>query len=153
MNMEKVQLEEFAIVGIAVRTTNQHGQSQKDIGELWGRYFKEHIGSRISQKISGDLYCVYMEYETDHTGYYSAVLGHRVIMGSATPDGMVYKVIPESDFLVFNSAGKQPEAIAKTWTHIWQTNYNRRFAADFDLYGPDVQMQDMGTVKTYLSVK
>jgi predicted transcriptional regulator YdeE len=153
MNKETVQLEEFAIVGIAIRTTNRHGQSQKDIGGLWGRYFRENICSLIPEKTNADLYGVYMEYETDHTGYYTALLGHRVAAGSTAPEGMLYKVIPASDYLVFSSEGKQPEAIGQTWAHIWQSDYPRRFAADFDVYGPEVQVQDMGTVKTYLSVK
>ncbi|HZV12359.1 MAG TPA: effector binding domain-containing protein, partial [Candidatus Kapabacteria bacterium] len=33
-----ITLDEFNIIGISVRTTNQNGQSQKDIGELWEKF-------------------------------------------------------------------------------------------------------------------
>ncbi|SPZ84683.1 Uncharacterised protein [Sphingobacterium multivorum] len=53
----------FSIIGLAIRTSNQNGQAAKDIPELWARFFKEDVLSRIPNKISNELYCIYTEYE------------------------------------------------------------------------------------------
>jgi hypothetical protein len=34
----QLNLGDFEIVGIAVRTTNQNGEAEKDIGALWKRF-------------------------------------------------------------------------------------------------------------------
>ncbi len=35
--MQKVNIEAFKVIGIAVRTSNQNGQSAQDIGQLWAK--------------------------------------------------------------------------------------------------------------------
>ena len=33
----------FKLIGISVRTTNQHNQVQEDLGKLWGQFSSENI--------------------------------------------------------------------------------------------------------------
>ena len=41
--MENIKLEAFTIVGIAVKTTNENGQSAIDIDALWQKFMGEGI--------------------------------------------------------------------------------------------------------------
>ena len=43
MKYEITNRGEFHIIGIAIRTTNENGQSQKDIGELWQKFSGSNI--------------------------------------------------------------------------------------------------------------
>jgi predicted transcriptional regulator YdeE len=61
------RLESFKVIGISVRTTNENRQATKDIPFLWKKFFEENISSKIPNKLSDDLYCVYTHYEKDHT--------------------------------------------------------------------------------------
>jgi predicted transcriptional regulator YdeE len=50
----QLNLGDFEIVGIAVRTTNQNGEAEKDIGALWKRFYAEDALSKIEGKVSED---------------------------------------------------------------------------------------------------
>lgn len=152
MTTQPTSLGPLQIAGISVRTTNQDGQSQADIGGLWQRFFSEDIASKLASKVSQDLYCIYTDYESDHTGAYTTVLGFLVEPGIQLPNGLSLITIPEGAYRCYTSEGKLPECVLATWQHIWQTATDRRFVADFDVYGPEAQDSNNARVQTFLSV-
>jgi predicted transcriptional regulator YdeE len=152
MLLETTYLENFYIIGIAVRTTNQNGQAQADIGELWGRFFRQNVISQTPDKISKDLYCVYTNYESDFQGPYTTVLGCRVVSLQNIPDELTGLTIPAATYQVYMSQGKLPDCVGETWHYIWQNAQNRKYIADFDVYGPEAQNPEAAIVKTYVSI-
>jgi predicted transcriptional regulator YdeE len=85
MEFQTITLEPFYLVGISVRTTNEGGQSGKDIGQLWERFFKENILAQIRDKTSNDIYCVYTDYQRDASGPYTTLLGCAVSIQQTVP--------------------------------------------------------------------
>lgn len=152
MTYTTTALEQFSVIGIAVRTTNHNGQAQKDIGELWQKFFSDNIINRIIGKISDDIYCIYTDYESDANGAYTTILGCRVAAVEVIPEGFVSKTIPKATFQLYKSTGKLPDSVLATWGHIWQTPIERRYLADFDVYGQKSQDPNNAEVETYLSV-
>ena len=152
MAFESRSLDEFYIAGISIRTTNKEGQSQKDIGELWGRFMSENIAHKISGKVSDKLYCIYTEYETDFMGKYTTILGFEVSKDANLPEGIVLKTIPASSYRVYKSMGELPGSVVNTWKHIWETDIKRKYIADFDVYPADAFSSANPVVETYLSV-
>ena len=140
-------IDAFDIIGISVRTTNKDGRSQKDIGELWERFMREGVMEKIPGKKSADIYCVYTDYETDFNGAYTTIIGCRVNAPEMIPEGMTGKSIPAARYHVYTSSGEMPKALMETWKMIWDSDIDRAYTADFDLYGADP------VVKTYISVK
>ena len=121
------------IAGIAVRTTNQNERSQTDIGSLWTKFMTENIATQIESRVSDDIYCVYTDYENDHTGWYTAVLGCQI----TEPDesgGMFTALIPKGSYRVYKPEGKFPDCVADTWRQIWCDCPARSYIADYDLY-------------------
>ena len=55
-------IQKFNVIGISVRTTNENGQSGKDIPALWSQFMSEEIQSKIPNKVSEDLFCIYTDY-------------------------------------------------------------------------------------------
>jgi predicted transcriptional regulator YdeE len=153
MEYQTKELPSFYVIGIWVRTTNQNGQSQKDIGELWGKYMQGNIEAKIQNKVSGDTYCVYTDYESDETGKYTTLLGYKVSSLDSIPPGMIGITVPKSTYRVYTSTGKLPDCVVNTWMNIWKTDINRKFAADFDVYGTKAKNQSNAEVGTFLSVK
>ena len=147
-----INLAPFSVIGIAVRTANQNGQSQSDIGELWQRFFNDHIRDRIPHKVSNDIYCIYTDYESDANGPYTVILGCKVSSLEVIPEGFVGKAIPETKFQLYRSTGKLPDSVLATWRYIWQAPIKRRYLADFDVYGEKSQDPHNTEVETYLSV-
>lgn len=147
------ELKEFYIMGVSVRTSNREGKSQKDIGELFGAFFGNNMIENIPDKESNDVYCLYTEYESDYNGAYTAIIGCRVTSLENIPSGLIGKTIPKSKYLVYKSTGKLPECVGKTWRQIWQSDINRKYTADFDVYGQKAQNPENAEVETYVSIR
>jgi len=153
MKYETLELPRFFIVGISVRTTNKDGQSQKDIGDLWGKFMGQNIKAQIHNKESVDTYCVYTDYESDFNGKYTTILGCKVKSLDSIPAGMIGIAVAPTTFRVYISKGKIPECVVNTWMGIWKEQPERKYTADFDVYGPKAQDIANAEVETYLSVK
>lgn len=152
MQYETLPLLSFHLLGIAVRTTNNGGKSQQDIGALWQRFYKEGIRARIPNKESNAIYCVYTDYAQDAAGAYTTLLGCKVSTLQPLPEGFTGLVIPKATYHVYTAAGPLPDSVLATWRHIWQTPLNRAYTADFDVYVASEHDANAPTVKTYLSV-
>ncbi|MDM1293314.1 AraC family transcriptional regulator [Sphingobacterium sp. N143] len=136
----------FNIVGIAIRTSNQNNQAAKDIPDLWARFFENDILNRIPNKISDALYCVYMEYEKDHTLPYTTLLGCKVASLNDIPDDLDGIRIEEHRYQHFEAKGDLKDGIVyETWQHIWKSDLPRAFTADFEIY--ENQAQDIHQAK------
>ena len=142
--------DSFFVAGIAVRTTNQDGKADKDIGDLWTKFTSENIQSKISGKYSDDLYCVYTDYEMDHTGWYTAVIGCRV--SEAGDDGMFIALVPSGSYRVYRPDGKFPDCVAETWRHIWADGFSRKYVADYDLYKAGAKSFEETEAEIYVGV-
>ena len=148
------ELDQFYIIGVSVRTSNQNNQSQKDIGELWGRFLTHNLIENIPNKETSDVYCVYTDYESDHTGPYTTIIGCRVSSIDEIPADFVAITVPKSKYDVYQSEGKLPDCVAETWHTIWAAGRaNRKYAADFDVYGANSRNPEQAEVDTYVSVR
>ena len=54
MSFESIEGPGIFIAGIAVRTTNQDGKSEADIGGLWTKFTTENMAGQIEGKLSDD---------------------------------------------------------------------------------------------------
>jgi predicted transcriptional regulator YdeE len=148
-----IEIEEFKVIGISVRTTNQNRQSQNDIGNLWGKFIEQNLIGKIPNKNSLDIYCIYTNYESDFNGLYTAILGCKVNSFDNIPEGFISWTIPKTKYQVYKSTGKLPDSVLKTWTNIWQSDTGRKYVADFDVYGQKSQNTENAEVDTYVSIK
>ncbi|MEO0472744.1 MAG: GyrI-like domain-containing protein [Bacteroidota bacterium] len=134
--MQKVQIESFNIIGISVRTTNQNRQAYQDIAALWARFMGEQIAERIPNKIDQSIYCLYTNFESDHTGEYDTVLGCKVSSLFGVPEGMVGINIDNGPFAAITAKGDLTKGLLyETWSNIWDMDLDRSFITDFEVYG------------------
>jgi len=146
------ELKGFIIIGISVRTTNANGKSLKDIGGLFSRFVSQKLKDEIRDKNSNDIYCVYTDYESDFNGPYTTIVGCRVSSMEHIPPGMVAKIIPDSKYQVYQSTGKLSECLGETWEKIWESVIDRRYEADFDIYGEKGLDPENAEIETFVSV-
>lgn len=152
MNYKEERLDAFTVVGIAVRTTNQDGKGLQDIGELFNRFFSEQIALAIPNKVCEDVYCVYTDYESDFQGEYTTILGCKVSEAESLPKGFGKKEIPECNYQQYEAQGEVHESVGRIWTHIWESDIDRAYIADFDVYGEEAKDPKNALVRTYLSI-
>jgi len=153
--IEKTELLEqnaFNVVGISVRTINKDGRSQQDIWALFNDFFGDNIAQQITDKTSDDIYCVYTDYETDHTGYYTTILGCKVATLTRVPDGFTAVTIPAGTYRHYTVRGALLESVGKAWMQIWETASARKFTADYDVYGTGAQNPEDAEMDIYVAV-
>lgn len=75
---EKTNMQKINIVGISVRTSNNNGEAGRDIPALWNKFLVEGISEKILNKVDETIYCLYTDYEKDHTTPYTTILGCAV---------------------------------------------------------------------------
>ena len=154
MEYKDIVLDGFQVIGIAVRTTNANNLSQKDISELWEQFQREDVKNKIPSRLSDDIYCLYTDYESNFMGKYTTILGVKVSQDTPVPERMVGKNVPAQRYQVYQSDGKIPECVAKTWVYIWlKPDSERNYSCDFDVYDSTLTDINNSTVRTYLSVK
>ncbi len=129
------RIEAMTIAGVTIITDNQRGTD--DINTLWERFFKENIGQKLENLKDNDLiYAVYSDYEGDHTKPYRLTIGYKLKATGSVPDDLHTVTTENADYAMLSAAGEQPKALIETWTTIWQSDLNRRFQTDMEIYGP-----------------
>jgi predicted transcriptional regulator YdeE len=152
--MNNQLIQKFNVIGISIRTTNENGQSAKDLETLWGKFWGDEIQKQIPNKVNDDIYAVYTDYETDFTGPYTAIIGSPVSSLENIPEGFVGITIENAVYEKFISKGKMPGAVFATWMEIWQNkDLNRAYKADFTIHGKKYYDGDNAAVETFISVK
>jgi predicted transcriptional regulator YdeE len=129
---EIVSLPAFTVAGLSIRTSNSRPDQ---IGQLWQEFYGQNIGARVPRKKSENVYSVYIDYESDHTGLYTLVIGYEIDPShSVATQGLVSKQVPGSNFAVFEANGKQPDTLITTWQKVYTLDIRRTYSGDFDLY-------------------
>lgn len=137
------KLDEKKLVGITVRTNYR-----MEINPLEGKIFpciRQYFHQGIAQKIPhrthpGTTYCVYTEYESDHTGDYTYFIGEEVSRVDDLPSDLKALTIPSQQYVKFtNGPGAMPEVVREPWFKIWEMTPkelggNRSYLADFEIY-------------------
>lgn len=137
MGEQVVNLEGFYVAGIEVRTINAAGQAMLDIGELWGKFMGNNLAAEIPHKMSEDVYAVYTDYESDHTGFYTLILGCKVSTVEGLTGGFTGVKIPAAKYRIYQPVGELPDSVVGAWEDIWETAGERAFTSDFECYHTD----------------
>jgi len=147
-------MKNLRIIGISVETTNEKEQSTEDIGLLWNKFFADNISSLIPEKMTEDIYSIYTNYETDHTGKYMFILGYKVSSLENVPQGLVGFEILEESYKRFVVKGKLPNALIQKWKQIWNDNsFERKFSTDFEIHKVKSPQEESSEVEIFLAVK
>jgi len=108
---------------------------------------------QIPGKIDDTLYCVYTDYEKDHTAPYTVILGCRVHSRDQLPEGMTSVSIKAGNYVEFTAKGNIMEGIVyHTWLDIWASGLDRAYETDFEVYGPKAQDPGNAEVPVFIGV-
>lgn len=144
MSYEVQDESSFAVVGITVRTSNANAH---EIGALWGRFYETGAARRISESGDATIYSVYSDYESDHTGSFTVLIGCAVPENSVVPDGMSKRSVSAGRYAVFPAIGELPASVVKAWSSVWDTPLDRVYNTDFERYSSD------GAVTVHVGVR
>ena len=143
MKPQPTTLPEIKLVGITARTNNQNERNWQE-GKIFPRvqeYFHQATADKIpNRKSPGVTYCVYTDYESDHTGDYTYLIGEEVTTFDGLPEGLeTWTIAPQSYAKFTNGPGAMPDVVREPWEKIWTMTPQdfggeRRYHADFEVY-------------------
>jgi predicted transcriptional regulator YdeE len=128
---------DLVVIGLPLRTSPEGAMS--DIPAHWQKFMGTNVASRISsQEDDAHVYAVYCDYDSDHRGAYTLVIGFAVAPSTPVPEGLRRVRIPAGRYASFTANGNPAEVIWQTWTHINSSSEERarRYIADFERYAP-----------------
>lgn len=152
--METTKKEGFTIVGVTVKTTNENGQAAKDIPMLWNEFMIDNVKSKIKNKVDDTVYALYTNYEGDHTKPYTTMIGCKVENLENIPEELTVKIIPEATYAKFIAKGDLTKNVVyDKWLTIWNTNLERMFTTDIEVYNEKAINPKDGEVEIYVAIK
>lgn len=146
----KKKHEEMSIIGIKIRTSNEH--HSKDGPRLWDRFRKEQLMTKIPNKLNENIFAVYTDYEGDYTRPYSYLVGCEVAKIDEVPRGLVGIKIPRQNYAVFSAKGSFPVSLIQTWQQIWVSDIQRSYFADFEVYPPHFDPQKQSDIQIHIAI-
>ncbi len=152
--MKQVNLSTFKLVGISKMTSNQEGKALRDINNLWSEFLGQNLLEQIPNKISNDIYSLYTDYEGDHNQPYRVILGCKVSNLHDVPEGMDGREFSGGRYELLTTEGNLSEGIVvKKWQEIWQSDLNRAYTADFEVYGESAKDPQNAKINFYIAIK
>lgn len=152
--MKTTKVEQFDIVGIKTRTIN-NGSAAKDIPALWNRFMSENIIENIPNKTNNAIYCLYTNYEGDHTKPYDVILGCKVDNLNEIPKSLTHLQVPVATNAKFLAKGviEHGQAVVSTWMQIWESDIDRAFSVDYEVYDERSQDLQNAEVDIFIALK
>ncbi len=152
-NYKTIHNPERIIIGIECRTSNAPEAGPIDIPKHWEKFFRDNIMNQIPDKCSDEIIALYCDYEGDYTEPYSIVIGCTVNSLSQIPEGMVYKTIPEGNYVLFRAVGEHPKTLIETWRTIWNTPLKRTYTGDYEYYGDKFMSGSPQEVEIFIAIE
>ncbi|MFI7130460.1 GyrI-like domain-containing protein [Nonomuraea sp. NPDC050153] len=142
--MEVTERGELIVVGFAVRTTNadEMDPSRAKLPVLWQRAGAPGAFAHIPGRVDENLYAVLTDYESDHHGAYTQIVGTGVRIVPRLPEGMVAVRVPAGQSLRLGVRGPMPQALVDAWQQVWKHTESggtpsRAFTTDLEVHHPD----------------
>lgn len=149
-----LEMDEIIIVGKEIRTTNEDGKCKIPIEKLWTEFMEQKLGDKIHDKVnSNEILGLYSDYENREFGMYSFMVGFQVKDKNNIPTGMTVKVIPKSKYNVVTVKGSMPQSIAEGWGYIWNSDLERTYTGDFEVYGEKYVGNKNSEISIYVAIK
>jgi predicted transcriptional regulator YdeE len=150
----------FYIAGLTARTNNAHEMSGKGkIGHVWQQFLQPNLVAKIPNKIGVDLIAVYADYETDHTGHYTYLLGVPIITPEVLPENLTVKHVPAGRYSVFSSGrGPIKQVVPELWQRIWsmspqELGGERAFKTDYEIYDQRAADPENAQIDVYVGLR
>ncbi|MBB5083901.1 GyrI-like domain-containing protein [Nonomuraea endophytica] len=142
--MDVTERAELLVVGYAVRTTNadEMDPSRAKLPAQWQRGGAPGAFAHVPGRTDENLYAVLTDYESDHHGAYTQILGVGVRTVPRLPEGMVAVRVPAGQSLTLAARGPMPQALIEAWQQVWKHTESggspaRAFTTDLEIHHAD----------------
>lgn len=141
MSEQITNRDEVLVVGYAVRTDNaaEADPHRGLLGPLWGRATAPGAFDSVTGRLDDRMYAVLTDYESDHTGAYTEIVGVAVGSFDGLPEGLVGVRVPAGRAWKLEARGPMPQALIESWMQAWGDPIaaRRSFGTDLEIHHAD----------------
>lgn len=150
--MDVTERDEMIVVGFAVRTTNadELDQARAKLPVLWQRAGAPGAFAHVPNRVGENLYAVLTDYESDHHGAYTQIVGTAVRTVPRLPEGMVAVRVPAARTIKVEARGPMPQALVEAWQQVWK--HTESGGTPARAFTTDVEVHHPGGVDLYIAV-
>ena len=152
MNYEVVTLPEKYFLGKGLKTTNENNQALTDIGGIWKEIFEKDTFSSIKNRKNTQLFGLYTKYEKDYTKPYYFYACCEIENKENLDSTMEVFTIPSAKYAKFSMRGNFYEISGKLWETVWQSDLERKYTYDFDVYYYDDKDPNDQLLEIYIAI-
>jgi predicted transcriptional regulator YdeE len=138
-----VERPEILVVGYAARTTPaaEADPTRAQLPALWQRAGAPGAFAHVPGRVDENLYAVLTDYESDHHGAYTQIVGIAVRSAARLPEGMVAVRVPGVPVMKLEARGPMPQALVECWQEVWKHTESgatptRAFTTDVEVHHP-----------------
>lgn len=132
------RLPAFSVVGLSRMIEKGNEEAAEEINQLWQDFFEARVAQNLDARMDDVIYAVYSEYQGDYTKPYRLTIGYRMKdqWDGVLPEMLRTVQVKEADYAMMSAAGEQPKALIEAWQAVWQSDLDRLYQTDFEVYGP-----------------
>ncbi|MBB2913146.1 putative transcriptional regulator YdeE [Streptosporangium becharense] len=147
-----VDRPEMLVIGHAVRTSNadEMEPGRGRLGALWARASVPGAFAYVPGRVDENLYAVLTDYESDHHGAYTQIVGVAVRSAAALPEGMVAVRVPAVPSLKLEARGPMPGALLESWQRLWK--HTESGGTPARAFTTDLEVHHLGGVDIYAAI-
>jgi predicted transcriptional regulator YdeE len=135
---------ELIVVGYVVRTTNadEMDPARAKLPAVWQRAGAPGAFAHVPGRVDENLYAVLTDFESDHHGAFTQIVGTGVRTVPRLPEGMVAVRVPAGQAMKIEVRGPMPQALTDTWQQVWKHTESggapaRAFTTDLEVHHPE----------------
>ena len=98
------------------------------------------------------MYGVYTNYDGDYTKPYDFYACCEIEDSKSNNDEFSVVSVPESKYAKFSIRGNYDESAEKLWNEIWNTELDRKYTYDFEVYHNDGNDPENQLLEIYIAV-
>ncbi|MCK2217802.1 GyrI-like domain-containing protein [Actinomadura sp. ATCC 31491] len=150
--MNVTERGELIVVGWVVRTSNadEMDPARAKLPALWQRAGAPGAFAHVPGRLDENLYAVLTDYESDHHGAYTQIVGVGVRTAPRLPEGMVSVRVPGGQALLVEARGQLPQALVEAWQQVWK--HTEAGGVPARAFTTDVEVHHPGGVDLYLAI-
>jgi predicted transcriptional regulator YdeE len=143
---------ELIVVGFVVRTTNadEMDPARARLPALWQRAGAPGAFAHVPGRVDENLYAVLTDYESDHHGAYTQIVGIGVRTVPRLPEGVVAVRVPAGPAMRLEARGPMPQALIEAWQQVWK--HTESGGAPSRAFTTDLEVHHPGGVDLYVAV-
>jgi len=145
----------FFVAGYEIRTSNAAEANPRtaQFPALWEKIERGELEALIPKRLAKSKpFAVYYNYEDDHQGSYSLLVGYQVIGQDDVPMGLSGLKVPAGRYLMFTAEGPEPVSLGQAWGHI--NHYFKHSGAPPRAYTFDYEiLENTQRVSIFVAVK